>query len=84
MKEDSLVPPLFSTFSHLRGRCKGLVLLFAPDVTNKVAVGSAAGAADVTNDGQAHYRVPLWVAPGRAGMEPELALEYTSRSPSRQ
>ena len=35
----------------------------------------------VTPDGALAAHVGLWVPPGRAGMQPELALDYNSRSP---
>ncbi len=41
-------------------------------------VGTAPGVAD-TEGGAATYRVPLVVPPGRAGLQPELALVYHSR-----
>lgn len=36
------------------------------------------GAISVDDRGQAHQHVPIWVPPGRAGIAPELALEYAS------
>jgi YD repeat-containing protein len=55
--------------------------IVSPDLSasNKV-VDSLSGTSSVSPDGQAHYAIPLWVSPGRAGMQPELALEYSSRS----
>src|SRR5689334_16111517 len=49
------------------------------DATNGVAVGSVPGSASVDSNGQARYHIPIWVSPGRAGMEPDLALDYESR-----
>ncbi|NTX33286.1 VCBS repeat-containing protein [Myxococcus sp. CA033] len=45
-----------------------------------LAAGATEGTFSVTPDGAATYRLPLWVPPGRAGMQPELALSYHSRS----
>jgi RHS repeat-associated protein len=42
-------------------------------------VGTLAGQAG-TDGGAAQYRVPIVVPPGRAGMQPDLALTYNSRS----
>lgn len=38
------------------------------------------GVFDVTFDGAATYRLPLWVPQGRLGIQPELSLQYHSRS----
>ena len=54
-----------------------------PDVdANKLAVGAIVGHSEISDDGAAHYSIPLWVPPGRAGMQPDLALEYESRGPN--
>src|SRR4051794_37173170 len=37
-----------------------------------------AAALTVSDLGDAHYHVPLWVPPGRNGMQPDLALDYSS------
>lgn len=47
---------------------------------NGQAVGQTTGTLQVADDGAANYSVPLWVPPGRAGMQPELALTYSSRA----
>jgi RHS repeat-associated protein len=36
------------------------------------------GAVSVDDRGQAHQHIPIWVPPGRAGMQPQLSLDYTS------
>lgn len=43
-----------------------------------VAAGSTAGSADVGTDGSSQYTIPLWVPDGRAGLQPELSLNYNS------
>ena len=44
-----------------------------------IAVGTLPGTSSVDDDGSAHYTIPLSVPSGRAGMQPDLALEYSSR-----
>src|SRR6185312_10179293 len=39
---------------------------------------TASGSLTVDDRGQAHTHIPIWVPPGRAGIQPELSLEYTS------
>ena len=41
--------------------------------------GWTRGVFEVTADGAATYDVPLWAPPGRAGIEPNLSLHYSSR-----
>ena len=53
--------------------------LVPTDTSNGLAVGATAGGGDVSYDGAAQYRVPLWLPPGRAGIQPDLALAYNSR-----
>ena len=36
------------------------------------------GTISVDDRGQAHQHIPIWVPPGRAGIQPELSLEYAS------
>ncbi|WP_018974452.1 IPT/TIG domain-containing protein [Rudaea cellulosilytica] len=48
-------------------------------VTHDPTVGTMAGQAS-TDGGAAQYHVPIVVPPGRAGMQPDLALVYNSRS----
>ncbi|HEU4534447.1 MAG TPA: SpvB/TcaC N-terminal domain-containing protein, partial [Polyangiaceae bacterium] len=41
-------------------------------------VGSSRGSFAVADDGAATYALPLHVAPGRAGIQPQLAISYNS------
>jgi len=36
------------------------------------------GTLGVDDRGQAHQHIPVWVPPGRAGIQPELSVDYTS------
>ncbi len=40
------------------------------------------GATSVDDRGAAHQHVPIWTPPGRAGIQPELSLEYVSGAPN--
>jgi virulence plasmid B protein len=52
----------------------------AGTITPSTAIGTLAGALQVAEDGSANYEIPIEVAPGRLGMQPSLALRYTSRA----
>jgi RHS repeat-associated protein len=45
---------------------------------NGFAAGRTLGQGSVTADGMASYNIPLWVPPGRLGIQPELSLSYNS------
>ncbi|RKH94447.1 FG-GAP-like repeat-containing protein [Corallococcus sp. AB038B] len=47
---------------------------------SSIAAGSTTPAAWVTSVGTARYTLPLWTSPGRLGIEPRLALSYSSES----
>jgi len=51
--------------------------------TDKVLKGSTSGKLStnfqITADGAAVVNIPLWVPPGRAGMQPSISLHYDSR-----
>ncbi|RKH68732.1 RHS repeat-associated core domain-containing protein [Corallococcus aberystwythensis] len=49
------------------------------ETVNGVATGLTLGRLDVSLDGAATYALPLWVPPGRAGIQPSLTLSYNSR-----
>src|SRR6266516_4345221 len=53
--------------------------LVPTETTNGLAVGRTDGSGTVTSDGAAQYTLPLWVPPGRAGIQPGLSLVYNSR-----
>jgi YD repeat-containing protein len=52
--------------------------VIATEAVKGQAAGRTSGQASVGMDGDARYHVPLWVSPGRAGMQPALALNYSS------
>jgi len=69
--KSSIVPaelPLPTDTLLLRGKGENV---FAP-------LGKAAFS--VSDKGEALYHVPLWVPPGRAGVQPDLSLDYSSRA----
>ena len=47
------------------------------DQAGGVSTGQLDGTFAVTPDGAAVFNVPLWVPPGRAGMQPDLSLQYS-------
>ncbi len=49
------------------------------DSSQTEAVGATVGELSVGASGEATYQIPLWVTPGTSGMEPELALAYSSQ-----
>ena len=55
------------------------VLLGTFSASAETLVGELAGEFSVNNLGAASYVVPLNVSPGTAGMEPKLAVNYSSR-----
>ena len=54
-------------------------LLALPETVSSLHVAPIPGSGDVGTDGSASYRIPLWVPPGRQGMQPSLALSYNSQ-----
>ena len=51
-----------------------------PQVVNASTPGTTEGVFAVGGDGSAHYAIPLWVSPGRAGIQPSLTLNYDSHA----
>ncbi len=59
----------------------GTAIAQAPTETvHGFAVGRTEGQPTVTPDGSANYTIPLWVPLGRAGIQPRLTLQYSSRN----
>ena len=57
-----------------------LACLIVAPVKGTVVPGTLPGDLGVDQTGAAVYRIPLDLPPGIAGLEPELALAYHSRS----
>jgi hypothetical protein len=55
-----------------------------PTETNDegIAAGNTAGSLQVSSDGDLVYNFPLWIPPGRNGVQPPLSLNYRSRAPN--
>gem|GEM_PF-6519486 len=50
-----------------------------PDFEVSEPYGTLKGTSEVSLDGEFRYTVPIEVPPGRAGLQPSLALQYSSR-----
>jgi len=64
-----------------RDPASGLGQTILPTATplDGLAIGETAGGMNVGKDGSVTYSIPIEVAPGRGGMQPDLALVYNSR-----
>ena len=60
--------------------CCCLIGLAAFSACTTLTVGRIEGRSGVTADGAATYEIPIWVSPGRAGIEPVVTLSYNSQS----
>jgi RHS repeat-associated protein len=56
--------------------------IVATGPAGSITPGTIGGSPSVTDDGAFSYQIPLTLPPGRAGLEPHLALQYNSRSGS--
>ena len=52
------------------------------DNVNGLGAAPAAGRFEVSADGAATYTYPVWVPPGRRGMQPSISVAYNSRQPN--
>ncbi|MDP3156044.1 MAG: FG-GAP-like repeat-containing protein [Archangium sp.] len=52
-----------------------------PGTTN-LTPGAVASSHGVSHSGQFQYSIPLWVVPGRRGMQPSLSIDYASGAPA--
>ncbi len=52
----------------------------APIPTTTVSVGTTPGSLDVSESGAASYSIPIQASPGSGGMQPSLAMSYSSQA----
>ena len=72
---ESAAQPIRKVAKRPVDRCRAGDLAFCPKT-----VGRIEGRGSVTADGAATYEIPIWVSPGRAGVEPNLRLSYNSQA----
>ena len=58
----------------------GFMVLLPPAQAQTIVAGNVPGEFAVAPNGAASYRIPIQVPPGVAGMEPKLALAYSSQA----
>lgn len=78
--EEPGIPPERLVIARDPGAALAGVLEPTPTPLDGKVVGEVGGTFDVSDDGAARYTIPLWVPPGRAGVQPSLGLAYSSRS----
>jgi len=74
--DDSEAPSTRSDALTTRVLLKGAVV--ATEASAGKIPDTLRGSTKVTHNGSFQYSVPIWVPPGRAGMQPQLALNYDS------
>jgi RHS repeat-associated protein len=71
--------PLMDVLSIRARTLLALVLIVGSTTTAEAAAGRTPGAYSVSATGAAQYSIPLWTPPGVRGVQPNLALSYSSR-----
>ncbi len=57
-----------------------LALALVSSAAVAVDFGRTEGRFDVTPDGAATYKVPIWTPPGPNGLTPEISIDYNSQA----
>lgn len=80
--EFELTPTAPSNFTVAAPSPAGLTWsqLTIPNPAATEAVGATTGELSVGALGEANYQVPIWTTPGTSGMEPKIALAYSSNA----
>src|SRR5258708_601741 len=71
-------PCSYKLFASILAGATILILSYVPNLRATAAVGLSQGKLSAQPSGGVSYQMPIVVAPGTAGMQPKLSLQYSS------